>query len=117
MEPSRKLTCDAVLVTIRCRLGKGRAGEGPAMAEGLVLPRIHVMVLCDEVEQRPDDENAYNLLGVRTELYAPAFPYAHPQVLVYLQLTGHEGRSTCRVEVLRAATDHVIHETGDDEID
>jgi len=35
------------------------------MAKKLVLPRVHVMVLCDRVQDVTDEEDVFNLLGVR----------------------------------------------------
>jgi hypothetical protein len=87
------------------------------MADGLVLPRVQAMVLCDEIDERSDEPDVCDLKGVRNRVYARSFPYTHAQLWVCLQLSGHEGRATCRVEVLRAANDHVIHEVGEEEIE
>src|SRR5450755_2876103 len=62
----------------------------PSMAKA-VLPRVHVMVRCDEIEPSSVEEDVFDLQGVRTHIIAPAFPYIHPLLCVYLQMTGHAG--------------------------
>ncbi len=49
-----------------------------------VLPRVQVMVLCDEIEPSADEEEVFDLHGVRTFSSAPSFPSLHPQLCVYL---------------------------------
>jgi hypothetical protein len=44
------------------------------MAAKAVLPRVHAMVVCDEIESG-DEEDVYNLIGVRTSIQATSFPY------------------------------------------
>ncbi len=70
------------------------------MAKKYVLPRVHVMVLCDDVAEREDAAAAFDLIGVRTHIVAAAFPYEHPQLWVYLQVTGHESTAEGRVAVV-----------------
>ncbi len=77
------------------------------MAKKSILPRVHVMVLCDDVAEREDAAAAFDLIGVRTHIVAPAFPYEHPQLWVYLQVTGHESTAEGRV---------VIYDSDDNEI-
>jgi hypothetical protein len=86
------------------------------MAKKLVLPRVHVMVLCDAIEPGTDDENVLNLLGVRTQIVADGFPYAHEDINVYLQMTGHAGRSECRIAIADADSDEEIATTEAQEI-
>ncbi len=78
------------------------------MAEQLVLPRVHALIVCDEVEQSPDDETVFNLTGVRTHIRASAFPHTRPQLCVYLQLSGHEGTAVGNVVVVNARTDEEV---------
>jgi hypothetical protein len=75
------------------------------MANGPVFPRVHAMVLCDEIERTEEQGEVYNLTGVRTEIRASAFPYVHPQLCVYLQATGHEGIAPCRLALVQAGAD------------
>jgi uncharacterized protein DUF6941 len=82
----------------------------------LVLPRVHVMVLCDEIEPSPTEDNVFDLRGVRTHIAAPAFPYTHAQLCLYLQMTGHEGTATGRVVILDPETNRNVDETADDSI-
>ncbi len=73
-----------------------------------ILPRVHVLVLCDDLEDRFEDVAAFNLTGVRTHIVAPAFPYRHPQLYVYLQVTAHPRMARCRGVLLRAETDEEL---------
>jgi hypothetical protein len=68
------------------------------------------MVLCDEIEPG-DEEEVFNLVGVRTQVRAHVFPYTLPQLCVYLQATGHRGVASCRLEVVRAETDEQLLST------
>jgi uncharacterized protein DUF6941 len=74
----------------------------------VVLPRVHVMVLCNDIVPVPGEGNVYNLLGVRTEIQAQAFPYIHPRLCVYLQVTGHEGTVSGVVVAVNARTDEEL---------
>jgi hypothetical protein len=78
------------------------------MADGSVFARVHVLVLCDEVERLAGTEVVYDLHHVRTGIRAGSFPYTHSQLCVYLQLSGHEGTATGRVVAVRDATDEEI---------
>jgi hypothetical protein len=98
----------------RRSIGGGR--EGGSMAKKQVLPRVHVLVLCDEVEHRPDEEDVFDLRGVRSEIVADGFPYTHPRLAVYLQVTGHERTAACRIAVVRAETDEEEFVVGEDAI-
>jgi len=84
------------------------------MMAKLVLPRIHAMVICDEIEPSVAEADVFDLRGVRTHIIAPAFPYTHPQLGVFLQMTGHEGTATGRAVVLDPETDLNVDETEDD---
>jgi hypothetical protein len=83
--------------------------EAPTMAKKLVLPRVHVMILCDEIEARPEDDETFDLLGVRTRIHADGFPYTHSQLCVYLQLTGHQGTTHCHITLSNADTDDEVY--------
>jgi hypothetical protein len=65
----------------------------------VVLPRVHVMVLCDEIEPSSVEEDVFDLRGARTHIVAPSFPYTHARLCVYLQMTGHEGAASGRAIV------------------
>ena len=75
----------------------------------VVLPRVHVMVLCDEIEPSSVEEDVFDLRGVRTHFIAPSFPYTHPQLSVYLQATGHEGTAVGWAVVSDPETDTQIY--------
>ena len=51
---------------------------------------------------------------MRTHIVAPAFPYTHPQLCVYLQMTGHEGTASGRAVILDPETDLNVDETDED---
>jgi hypothetical protein len=87
------------------------------MPDGPVFARVHVLVLCEEVEERHGEEAVYDLRGVRTYVRARAFPYTHPRLSVYLQVTGHQGPASGRVVVLREATEEEITHTPIDEFE
>jgi hypothetical protein len=78
------------------------------MADGSVFARVHVLVLCDEVERVPGAGVLYDLRGVRTGMRVSSFPFTHPQLCAYLQLSGHEGTATGRIGIVREATDEEI---------
>jgi hypothetical protein len=78
------------------------------MADGSVFARVHVMVLCDDVEERPGEEAVFDLRGVRAHVQARSFPYTHPQLWVYLQVTGHHGTASGRVLLLQEATEEEL---------
>jgi hypothetical protein len=78
------------------------------MAKKLVLPRVHAMVLCDDFDWSPDEEEVFHLFGVRSNLAVSAFPYTHEQLVAYLQLTGHPGRTTCEVRIVDPNTDDIL---------
>ena len=82
----------------------------------VVLPRVHVMVLCDEIEPSSVEEDVFDLHGVRTHITARSFPYTHPQLTVYLQMTGHDGTATGWAVVADPATDTEISVTQEEEI-
>jgi hypothetical protein len=82
----------------------------------LVLPRVHVMVLCDEIEPSPTEEDVFDLRGVRTYIAAPSFPYTHPQLSVYLQVTGHKGTASGWAVVSDPETDTKIYVSQQEEI-
>jgi hypothetical protein len=78
------------------------------MAKKSILPRVHVMVVCDDIEVRTDETDLFNLRGVRAQILADVFPYRHPRLCVYLQVTGHEGVADGVLQVVRARTDEVL---------
>jgi hypothetical protein len=79
------------------------------MAKRLVLPRVHAMMLCDDLEPSADEEWVFHLYGVRSRIEVDAFPYSRPQLCVYVQLTGHAGTTNCRVIVVRPETEQQIY--------
>jgi hypothetical protein len=78
------------------------------MADGPVFARVHVLILCDAIERHPEEEDVFDLRGVRTQVRARSFPYTHPQLDVYLQITGHEGTASGRVVAASEATEEEV---------
>ncbi len=83
----------------------------------LVLPRVHVMVLCDEIEPSPTEEDVFDLRSVRTDIAAPSFPYTQPQLSVYLQVTGHDGTASGWAVVSDPDTDEKLYVSQADPIE
>jgi|ERR1043165_2497374 hypothetical protein len=75
-----------------------------------VLPRVHAMVVCDDVVESDQESGVFHLTGVRTVIDAPSFPTVH-SLCVFAQMTGHPGEADCRVEIECAQTAEVIGET------
>src|SRR5207245_2876073 len=82
-----------------------------AMATGPVFPRVHAMVLCDDLEITPGEDPVFNLFGVRTLIKADSFPYSHPHLCVYMQATGHAGTAECHVVAVHAENDSALLST------
>ena len=81
------------------------------MANQLVHARVHILVLCDDIEERPGEADVFDLRGVRTHVRARSFPDTHPQLYAYLQITGHEGTVGGRVVAVGEATEEeVVHQ-------
>jgi hypothetical protein len=71
------------------------------MTPGPALPRVHALIVCDELEPEEEDR-VFNLAGVRTEIRALHFPYRCPQFCVYLQVAAHHGTAPCHLVVVDA---------------
>jgi hypothetical protein len=80
------------------------------------FPRIHAVVVCDEVQQRLGEAGVYDLIGVRTEIRAPVFPHVQPLFCVYAQVAGRQGVVSCRVEVVRSGSEEVGQEAPEQEV-
>ena len=78
------------------------------MADGSVRVRVHALVLCDAVEELPGEENLFNLNGVRTQVRARSFPYFHPQLCAFFQVTGHDETASGHLALVREADDTEI---------
>ena len=78
------------------------------MADGSVYARVHALVVCDEVVPRPGEKDVFDLYGARVGLRVASFPYTHPQLCVYLQVSGHEGTVSARLVAVREAAEEEI---------
>jgi hypothetical protein len=74
------------------------------------LPDAKAMVLCDEVVRHPD-KGSIDLLDVRTNLGIVSFPYRHPTLCIYLELSGHDTTYVVFVRSIRADTDEVAFQS------
>jgi hypothetical protein len=74
------------------------------------------MVLCDAIERAPGEDDVFNLIGVRTQIRAGSFPYSHPQLCIYLQVTGHQGTAACHVEVVPAGGDSAVFSSPEQDV-
>ena len=86
------------------------------MAKKLVAPRVHALVICEDIEDRWDGDELQDLLGVRTYCGTPIFPFICPQLCVYMQATGHQGTARCCVVIVRAENDTEVLRTTEEEI-
>jgi hypothetical protein len=77
----------------------------------LVLPRVQAMVICDAVAESDQEYGVFRLDGVRSEMEAHTFPYTRPRLCVFLEMSGHPGEASCRIEINRSETDEVMYRT------
>lgn len=78
------------------------------MADGALFPRVHTMVLSDALERVAGEDGVYDLRGVRTRISPTQYPYVHPRLYVYLQVSGRPGIMAFNLKVINAATDAVM---------
>src|SRR4051812_21102989 len=87
------------------------AKGGRAMAVTPTFPRVQAMVVCDDIQEREEEQGVHDLSGVRGVIQAEEFPHVQPLLCVYAQVTGHPGVVSCRVEITQAGTDELVHIT------
>ena len=76
-----------------------------------VEPVVRLMLLCDDVRPDPDNPSKINALGLVSTIHSfgeAAFPFRHPQLCVYLQLTGGRGTGEGRIVVVHADSDQTV---------
>src|SRR5262249_4361569 len=81
------------------------------MADAALFPRVHAMVVCDEIERVAGQDGVYNLRGVRTRIMPGQYPYVHPKLCVYMHVSGRQGNATFHLKVIAAADDAVVAST------
>ena len=72
------------------------------------------MIVCDDVETDPSNRNRINTLGLShsiTPIEGDDFPVCHPQLCVFVSLTGGVGIGQAQVVIRSEETDEVIRET------
>jgi hypothetical protein len=72
------------------------------MAAKMVLPRVHALIVCDEAGPTTTNADVFDLHNVRTGIMAAAFPYTHPLLAVFVQVSGQEGKAAARLALIRA---------------
>jgi len=72
-------------------------------------PYVLSLIVCDQIVVDRDTGN-HNLIGIFSDILAPAFPALHSRMSVYLELTN--GHGTCRIHLrlVDAATDAMVFE-------
>jgi len=78
------------------------------MADGSVFARVHALIVCDAVEELSSEEELFDLNGVRTQVRARSFPYFHPLLCVFFQVTGHSGIASGHLALVQEAGDTEI---------
>jgi len=70
-----------------------------------IKPVVRLLVVCDDIHLDAANDNKATLVGVVTYLRSledPPFPYVHPELCVFLQLSGGRGRGDGRIVVVHA---------------
>jgi hypothetical protein len=74
-------------------------------------PIVRHMLLCDDAQPDPGSPRKVNVCGlvsiIQPEPDIP-FPLSHPELCVYLQVTGGRGAGQGRIVAVRADTDQVV---------
>ena len=86
------------------------------MADAAFFPRVHALLVCDEIQQISGQPSVFNLLGVRVKIRARHFPHLQPLLRVYMQMSGRQGTASCHVKVVEAATDSTLSETAEQQV-
>jgi hypothetical protein len=75
-----------------------------------IEPVVRHMLLCDDVQHDPDNPVKLNVIGLANILRStadPPFPFKHPQLCVYLHLTGGRGTGQAQVVAVHGDSDQV----------
>ncbi len=79
-----------------------------------VHPIVRQMLVCDRAAHRPGGPNKIDVMGLVHAIHVGpprTFPYTHPELSVYIVLTGGVGGGRCRVVVTDADTDAPVFGT------
>jgi hypothetical protein len=97
---------------------RGQTGEDFADSSGPwewimneVDPVVRHMLLCDDVQRDPVNPNKVNVIGLVSTIQGvsePPFPLLHPELCVYLQVTGGRGEGDAQIVVQHADSDQVV---------
>lgn len=72
------------------------------------------MLLCDDVQRDPTNPHKVNILGLVSTIRStgePPFPFRHPELCVYVVLTGGRGTGGAEVAAIHADSDRLIFST------
>jgi hypothetical protein len=72
------------------------------------------MILCEDIISDPSNPKRISLVNVVNSIrsmYQPRYPFRHPQLCAFIQLTGCRGPGKFRAEIREADTDEVIFAT------
>jgi hypothetical protein len=70
-----------------------------------VVPIVRHMLVCDDVRLDPDNPHKVHVFGLVSTIQSsaePSFPLLHPQLCIYLQVTGGRGSGEGEIVVVRA---------------
>jgi hypothetical protein len=79
-----------------------------------IEPVVRHMLLCDDVQRDPTDPHKVNVLGLVSTIRSsgePPFPFRHPELCVYVVLTGGRGTGEAEVAAVHADSDRLIFST------
>ncbi len=76
-----------------------------------VEPVVRQMILCDDVQidpQQPHKINVFGLVDTIVSSSEPRFPLSHPELCVFLQLTGGRGTGLGQIVVVAADSEQPL---------
>ena len=76
-----------------------------------VAPVVRHMLLCEDVRTDPDNAQKVNVFGLVSTIRAvpdDAFPVHHPELCVYLQLTGGRGTGEVQIAAVQAELEQIV---------
>jgi len=76
-----------------------------------LAPMVRHMLLCEDVRTDPANPKKVNVFGLVSTIQAvpdAAFPVCHPELCVYLQVTGGRGTGEGKIVAVQADTEQVV---------
>jgi hypothetical protein len=79
------------------------------MSAAALVPRVWDLVLCDRARHSREEDEVYNLRGVRNEIVADRFPFRLRSLWFFLVLSSpRTGKFTGSVRVINERTEKVV---------